>query len=107
MAFGNGPMRAERQGETLRVENFGPGRREYPVNEHEIIDAQPPTVGHTRYVEDQDGQWWAAGWRRTGPGNMAAVAWPHTRLARIAGRGDRLKDCATTGAVHIFEGAIQ
>jgi hypothetical protein len=103
-----GFMSAERRVGLLLIENHGPQRGEFPVDEHEILEHRPGRVGVTRYVEDRDGRWWAAGWIRTDARTSRAVAWPHDRFARLVGRGRVLvdEDCAATGAYE-FEGANQ
>ncbi|MBD0670040.1 hypothetical protein BU198_04775 [Streptomyces sp. CBMA156] len=86
-----GSMSAERRGNRLLVENYGPSRTEYLVDEHVIVEAQPKGVTVVRYVVDQGGQWWAAGWCRTGASWKQAVAWPHDLAARLVSRGHCLR----------------
>ncbi|MFJ7280967.1 hypothetical protein [Kitasatospora sp. NPDC098663] len=91
-------MTAERQGDRLLVENYGPGRARVPMFRHRIVKAQPAVFGTIRYVVDQDGAWWAAGWVIEGDDVMRAIAWPHDRVARLAGRHRVREDSTATRA---------
>ncbi|WP_156178903.1 hypothetical protein [Saccharothrix sp. ST-888] len=93
-----GSMAAERRGNRLLVENYGPGRARVPRCRHRIVEAQPVDYGAVRYVEDQDGIWWVAGWVLDGDDTMRALAWPHDRVARLAGRRRAIKDGTKTRA---------